>query len=164
MELLTPGTGLIVWQAIIFLLLFFLLSKYAWKPILGSLKIREESIQEALDTAEKAKQEMAQLQSDNKKMMEEARRERDEMLKEARDVANQLKEEAKDDASKQADKIISDARVAINTEKDAAMAEVKGQLADLVLVVTEKVLRETLKGDAAQKSLIEKYVKDVNLN
>ena len=164
MELLTPGTGLIIWQAIIFLLLFFLLAKFAWKPILGSLKIREESIQTALDAAEKAKQEMAKLQADNKKMMDEARQERDEMLKEARDVANSIKEEAKEDASKQAEKLISDARTAINTEKAAAMAEVKGQLAGLVLTVTEKVLRETLKDDAAQKDLIEKYVKDVNLN
>jgi F-type H+-transporting ATPase subunit b len=164
MELLTPGTGLIIWQAIIFLLLFFLLAKYAWKPILNSLKIREESIQEALDSAEKAKAEMAQLQADNKKMMDEARLQRDQMLKEARDVANAIREEAKEDASKQADKIITDARAAINTEKQAAMAEVKGQLAELVLTVTEKVLKDNLKDDAAQTSLIDKYVKDVNLN
>lgn len=164
MELLTPGTGLIIWQAIIFLLLFFLLAKYAWKPILDSLKIREASIQEALDSAEKAKAEMAQLQADNKKMMEEARLERDQMLKEARDVANTIKEEAKEDATKQAEKIITDARAAINTEKQAAMAEVKGQLAGLVLTVTEKVLKDNLKNDAAQTALIDKYVKDVNLN
>ncbi len=164
MELLTPGTGLIIWQAIIFLLLFFLLAKYAWKPILDSLKIREASIQDALDSAEKAKAEMAQLQADNKQMMEEARQQRDLLLKEARDVANSIKEEAKEDASKQAEKIITDARVAIQTEKQAAMAEVKGQLAGLVLTVTEKVLKDNLKDDAAQTALIDKYVKDVNLN
>jgi F-type H+-transporting ATPase subunit b len=164
MELLTPGTGLIIWQAIIFLLLFFLLAKYAWKPILNSLKIREASIQDALDSAEKAKAEMAQLQADNKKMMEEARQQRDLMLKEARDVANSIREEAKEDATKQAEKIITDARVAIHTEKQAAMAEVKGQLAGLVLTVAEKVLKDNLKDDAAQTALIDKYVKDVNLN
>lgn len=164
MELLTPGTGLIVWQTIIFLLLFFLLAKFAWKPILNSLKIREESIQTALDAAEKAKEEMAQLQADNKKMMDEARQQRDEILKEARDVANTIKEEAKEEASKQTEKMISDARAAINNEKQAALSEVKGQVADLVLQVTEKILRENLENDSAQKDLINKYVKDVNLN
>ena len=159
MELLTPGTGLIVWQTIIFLLLFFLLAKYAWKPILNSLKIREESIQTALDAAEKAKEEMAQLKADNKKMMDEARQQRDEILREARDVANAIKDEAKEDASKQTDKMIKDAN-----EKQAALSEVKGQVADLVIQVTEKILREKLQDDSAQKALIDKYVKDVNLN
>ena len=164
MELLTPGTGLIVWQTIIFLLLFFLLAKFAWKPILNSLKIREESIQSALDSAEKAKAEMQQLQADNKKMMDEARQQRDEILKEARDVANSIKDEAKQDASRQTEKMIADAKAAINNEKQAAMAEVKDQVAGLVLQVTEKILREQLKDESAQTSLIEKYVKDANLN
>lgn len=164
MELLTPGTGLIVWQTIIFVLLFFLLAKFAWKPILNSLKIREESIQSALDAAEKAKDEMAQLKADNKKMMDEARQQRDEILKEARDVANSIKDEAKQDASKQADKMIKDARAAINNEKQAAISEVKNQVAGLVLQVTEKILREKLQDESAQQDLIEKYVKDVNLN
>ena len=87
MELLTPGSGLIIWQAIIFLMLFVLLSKFAWKPILGSLKEREDSIQNALDTAEKARAEMAKLTSDNEKLLKEAREERDKMLKDAREVA-----------------------------------------------------------------------------
>ena len=164
MELLTPGTGLIVWQTIIFLLLFFLLAKFAWKPILNSLRIREESIQSALDSAEKAKAEMAQMQADNKKMMDEARQERDAILKEARDVANSIKDEAKQDASKQAEKMIADAKAAINNEKQAALSEVKGQVAGLVIQVTEKILREKLQDEKAQQALIDKYVKDVNLN
>ncbi|MCA6078309.1 F0F1 ATP synthase subunit B [Fulvivirga sedimenti] len=164
MELLTPGTGLIIWQTIIFLLLFFLLAKFAWKPILSSLKIREESIQSALDAAEKAKDEMAKLQADNKKMMDEARVERDAILKEARDVANNIKEEAKNDAAKQTEKMIADAKLAINTEKQAAMSDVKNQVAGLVLEVTENILRERLQDDKAQTALIEKYVKDANLN
>jgi F-type H+-transporting ATPase subunit b len=164
MELLTPGTGLIIWQTIIFLLLFFLLAKFAWKPILNSLKIREESIQSALDAAENAKEEMAKLQADNKKMMDEARVERDAILKEARDVANNIKEEAKNDAAKQTEKMIADAKMAINTEKQAAMSDVKNQVAGLVLEVTENILRERLQDAKAQTALIEKYVKDANLN
>src|SRR5688572_2005856 len=106
MDLLTPDSGLIIWQAIIFILLVILLSKFAWKPILGSLKEREESIQNALDTADKARAEMAKLTADNESLLKQAREERDKMLKEAREVANRLKDEAQSDAKKAADKII----------------------------------------------------------
>lgn len=164
MELLTPGTGLIIWQAIIFLLLFFLLAKFAWKPITESLRIREESIQEALDSAVKAKKEMEQLQADNKKLLEEARLERDKILKEAREIANSVKEEAKADASQQADKIIKDARIAINNEKQAALTEVKGEVAGMVIMVAEKLLKEKLSNKSEQEKLIEQYIKDVKLN
>ncbi|MEM7107922.1 MAG: F0F1 ATP synthase subunit B, partial [Bacteroidota bacterium] len=101
MDLLTPGSGLIFWQALIFLLLIILLAKLAWKPIITSLKIREESIQEALDSAEKAKEEMAALQADNKKLLDEARIERDQILKDARTMANSITEAAKEEATKQ---------------------------------------------------------------
>src|SRR5688572_8914693 len=125
MELLTPGTGLILWQLIIFVALVFLLSKLAWKPIINSLKERESSIQSALDTAERARAEMAQLKSDNEKLLKEAREERDKMLKEARDIANRIKDEAQTDAKKSADKILAEARAAINVEKEAAMRDVR---------------------------------------
>src|ERR1041385_4694587 len=102
MDLLTPGTGLIFWQLITFLGLFFILAKFAWKPILGSLKEREESIQTALDSAEKAKQEMASLKSDNEKLLKEAREERDRILRDARTASNQLQDEAQTNAKKTA--------------------------------------------------------------
>ncbi|MFM8741835.1 MAG: F0F1 ATP synthase subunit B, partial [Cytophagales bacterium] len=121
MELLTPGTGLIIWQAIIFIALFFLLSKLAWKPIVASLKEREESIQSALDAAEKAKIEMASLKSDNEKLLKEAREERDKILREAREAANRFHDEAQAAAKKNADRIIEDAKAVIHTEKAAAL-------------------------------------------
>ena len=164
MELLTPGTGLIIWQTIIFLILLFLLSKLAWKPIIHSLRIREESIQEALDSAVEAREEMSKLKADNEKLLEEARIERDKILKEAREIGNNLKEEAKADASATADKMIADAREAINNEKEAAMADVRAQVAELALQVSEKLLREKLSDDKSQKALVEKYVKDINVN
>src|SRR5262245_31082925 len=105
MELLTPGTGLIVWQPFVFLLLVFLLGKLAWKPILSSLKEREKSIQEALDTAEKARLELSKLKADNEDLLKQAREERDKMLREAREASNRLKDEAKAEAKKTADKI-----------------------------------------------------------
>ncbi len=125
MDLLTPGTGLILWQIFVFLLLVLLLAKFAWKPILGSLKEREESIQQALDSAEKAKIEMAALKSDNEKLLREAREERDKILREAREAANRLHDQAQADAKKNADKIIEDAKAIIQTEKNAALRDVK---------------------------------------
>lgn len=164
MELLTPGTGLIVWQTIIFLLLLFLLTKFAWKPIMHSLRIREDSIQEALDSAVQAREEMNQLKAENEKLLDEARMERDKLLKEAREVGNALKEEAKADASATADKIISDARAAIKTEKEAAMADVRAQVAALALQISEKLLRQKLSDDKSQKALVDRYLNDLNIN
>ncbi|MEM9297020.1 MAG: F0F1 ATP synthase subunit B [Bacteroidota bacterium] len=156
--------GLFFMQILIFVLILFLLIKFAWRPILESLKIREESIQDALNSAEKAKEEMATLQADNKKLLDEARKERDQILNDARGIANSIKEEAKEDATKQAEKMIEDAKKAINTEKQAALTEVKAQVAELSLQITEKVLRKELKDSKAQKALIEGFIKDVNLS
>jgi F-type H+-transporting ATPase subunit b len=164
MELLTPGTGLILWQLIIFIALVFLLSKLAWKPIINSLKERESSIQSALDTAERARAEMAQLKSDNEKLLKEAREERDKMLKEARDIANRIKDEAQTDAKKSADKILAEARAAINVEKEAAMRDVRAQVALFSLEVAEKLMKKNLASDKEQKNLVEGYIKDLKLN
>jgi F-type H+-transporting ATPase subunit b len=164
MELLTPGTGLIIWQAFVFILLFFLLSKLAWKPILSSLKERETSIQNALDTAEKARAEMAKLTADNEKLLKEAREERDKILREAREASNRLKDEAQADAKRNADKIIDDARAAINIEKQAALKEVRVQVALFSLQVAERLMKKNLSSDKEQKELVEGYINDLKLN
>lgn len=164
MDLLTPGTGLILWQLIIFIALFLLLSKLAWKPIIASLKERENSIQSALDTAEKARLEMAQLKSDNEKLLKEAREERDRILREAREVSNRLKEEAQTDAKKSADKIVEDARAAINIEKQAAMKEVRTQVALFSIEIAERLMKKNLSEDKAQKDLVADYIKDLKIN
>jgi F-type H+-transporting ATPase subunit b len=164
MELLTPGTGLIIWQAIIFLALFFLLSKLAWKPIVSSLKEREQSIQSALDAAEKAKIEMVSLKSDNEKLLKETREERDKILREARDAANRLHDEAQASAKKNADKIIEDAKAVIQTEKAAALRDVKAQVAMVSLSIAEKLIKKNLSDDKAQKELTDTFIKDLKLN
>jgi F-type H+-transporting ATPase subunit b len=164
MELLTPGTGLIIWQLIVFVLLFLLLSKLAWKPIISSLKEREVSIQSALDTAEKARLEMSQLKSENEKLLKEAREERDRILKEAREVSNRMKDEAQQDAKKSADRIIEDARAAINIEKQAALKEVRVQVALFSLEVAEKLMKKNLSDDKSQKELVDSYIKDLKIN
>ncbi|HEY0769084.1 MAG TPA: F0F1 ATP synthase subunit B [Sphingobacteriaceae bacterium] len=164
MDLLIPGEGLIIWQLIIFVLLFLLLSQLAWKPIISSLKERERSIQDALDTAEKARLEMSQLRSDNEKLLKEAREERDRILREAREVSNRMKDDAQAEAKKSADRIIEDAKAAINIEKQAALKEVKIQVAMFSLDIAEKLMKKNLSSDKAQKDLVESYVKDLKTN
>jgi F-type H+-transporting ATPase subunit b len=164
MELLTPGTGLIIWQTFVFLLLVLLLAKLAWKPILGALKERETSIQEALDTAEKARLEIAELKADNENLLIVTREERDRMLREAREASNRMIEEAQGEAKKSADKIIHDARAAISIEKQAALKEIKVQVAMFSLEIAEKLLKNNLSTDKAQKELVETYVADLKVN
>ncbi len=164
MDLLLPGEGLIIWQAVVFLALFFLLAKLAWKPILGSLKEREESIQQALDSAEQAKKEMASLKADNEKLLRDAREERDKILKEAREAANRLHDQAQADAKKNADKLIDDAKAVIQTEKNAALRDVKAQVAAFSLEVAEKLIKKNLADDKAQKDLADSYIKELKLN
>ena len=164
MELLTPGTGLIIWQLIVFVLLFFILSKLAWKPIISSLKEREKSIEDALDTADNARLEIAKLKADNENLLKQAREERDKMLRDAREASNRMKDEAQLVAKKSADKIIEDARVAIGIEKQAALKEIKIQVAMFSLEVAGKLLKENLSNDKAQKELVQKYVNDIKVN
>jgi len=164
MDLLTPGPGLIIWQLFVFVLLVILLGKLAWKPILSSLKEREESIQQALDSAEKAKVEMAALKTDNEKLLREAREERDKILRDAREAANRMHDQAQSNAKKNADKIIEDAKAIIQTEKNAALRDVKAQVAMFSLEIAEKLIKNNLKEDKAQKELADTFIKDLKLN
>ena len=164
MELLLPDTGLFIFQLVAFLLLLFILGKFAWKPILASLKEREDSIENALKSAEQAKEEMQALQSDNEKLLAGARAERDSLLKEAVTAANKIKEDAKAETSKITAKMVKDAKASIENEKRAALADVKTQVAALSLDITEKVLRTQLGEKKAQETLVDEYVKDLNLN
>lgn len=164
MELLTPGSGLLFWQVVVFLALFFLLAKMAWKPILTSLKERETSIQASLDAAEKAKAELASLKSDNEKLLKETREERDKILRDARDAGSRLHDEAQAAAKKNADRIIEDAKAVINTEKQAALRDVRGQVAQFSLEIAEKLLKKNLSTDKAQKDLVDGFIKDLKLN
>ncbi|WP_226389991.1 F0F1 ATP synthase subunit B [Penaeicola halotolerans] len=164
MDLIIPDSGLIIWQAIIFLIVLLILRKFAWKPILGALSEREASIENALLAAENAKKEMANLKAENEKLLEQARLERDNILKGANEAAKQITEDAKTEASKISSKMIEDAKLVIDTEKKAALSEVKNQVALLTIEVTEKILRKNLSEDKAQQELVEGYVKDLKLN
>jgi F-type H+-transporting ATPase subunit b len=164
MELLTPGLGLVFWQAVIFILLVLLLGKFAWRPILHSLKIREDSIEEALRSADEARAEMSKLQADNEKLLAEAREERDILIKEANKMAAQLKEDAKEDAKKISAKMMEDAKAGIASEKEAALKEVRDLVASLSVEIAEKLIRKSLGDEKAQKALVNEFLADKNVN
>lgn len=164
MGLVTPGIGLIFWTTLAFLTVFFLLKKMAWKPILESIKKREESIDQALKAAENAKMEMALLKANNEKMMKEAREERDAILKEARDYKDAIISEAKAKAQTEADRVMASARDAIRNEKMAAIAELKNQVATLSIDIAEKILKTELSSENKQATVVNNLVNEINLN
>ncbi|KIO51169.1 F0F1 ATP synthase subunit B [Flavobacterium hibernum] len=161
---LTSPESLIFWTTIIFIVFFFLLAKFAWKPILGAVKSREESINNALASAEAARLEMQNLTADNERILKEARAERDAMLKEAREMKEQMIAESKNEAQEQGQKLIAQAKLAIENEKNAAMAELKSQVSNLSLSIAEKLLKEELSNKESQTKLVEKMLGDVKLN
>ena len=164
MELLVPEFGLVILQTIAFLLLMFLLAKFAWKPVLAAIKEREQSIDEALNKAELAKQEMTRLTAQNEELMKEARFERDRILKEAKTLKDNILHEAKAQAHTEGAKLIEKARIEIENQKKAALAELKNQVSTLSLDIAERVLRNQLQDKAKQQELVTNLLKDVELN
>ena len=156
--------GLFIWQIVIFVGLILLLKKFAWKPILDAVNEREEGIKNALESAENAKKEMQDLQADNQRILQEARLERDNMLKEAREMKEKIVADAKNEAQAQGQKMIEQAKAAIESEKNAAMNELKLQVSTLSLSIAEKVLKDELSNKEAQTKLVEKMLGDVKLN
>ncbi|MFV8331799.1 F0F1 ATP synthase subunit B [Flavobacterium sp. GSP14] len=156
--------GLFIWQIAIFVGLILLLKKFAWKPILDAVNDREEGIKNALLSAENARNEMQNLQADNQRILQEARLERDNMLKEAREMKEKMVADAKNEAQVQGLKMIEQAKAAIESEKNAAMAELKLQVSTLSLSIAEKILKDELSNKEAQTKLVEKMLGDVKLN
>ena len=164
MDLVTPGIGMIFWSTLFFLVLLFILGKFAWPAILTAVKARNESIRHALDAAKKAKEEMTQLKADNEKILAEAKAERNALLKEAKQVKDQLIAEAKEKATEEANKLVKSAREAIRNEKAAALNEMKEQMATLSVDIAEQILRAKLGESKAQKELVDKLISEADLN
>jgi F-type H+-transporting ATPase subunit b len=164
MELLTPQLGLFIWTLLAFLIVFFLLRKFAWGPILSSLNTREKTIADSLETAQRVKAEMAQLKNEHEELMVKAREERSLMLKEARETRDKIVNEAKEAAKVEANKIMAESLQAIEAQKMAALTEVKNQVGKLVIEVTEKVLRKELSNQQAQEAHINGLVNEIKLN
>ena len=153
LDLVTPGIGLIFWTSVVFLLLVFILKKFAWKPILDAVEKRSDSIEKAINAADEAKASLEQLNIERDKIKKESLAERDALLKEARDTKNKIISEAKAKAKQETDKILSDAREVI-----------KNQVAILSLEIAEKIVKDQLSSNDKQKALVDALVKDVNLN
>ncbi len=156
--------GLFFWQAIILVILIVLLAKFAWKPILAALAAREEGISNALLAAENAKKDIQNLKVDNEKLLAEARAERDAMIKEAREIKEKMIADAKSEAQAQGEKMIESAKASIESEKNAAMAELKNQVSTLSLEIAETLLKGELSNKEAQTKLVEKMLGDAKLN
>ncbi|RYE29865.1 MAG: ATP synthase F0 subunit B [Sphingobacteriaceae bacterium] len=162
--LLNEHLGFVVWSSIAFLLLLFLLGKFAWKPIVGAITERERSIEDALLKAEAAKDELSRLTVENEALLKKARAERDLILKEAKQVKDQIIAEAKDNAIAEGNKLIEKAKVEINTLKEIAMADVKNQIATLSVDIAEKILRKQFDDKQKQDELVTDLLKEVRLN
>jgi len=163
MDLVTPELGLVFWTTISFAILFFLLAKFAWKPIMAAIDTRERSIEDALLKAEAAKDEMSRLTNENEELLKQARAERDLILKEAKKVKDQIVGDAKEAAQTEGARMIELARVEINNQKAIAMADVKNQVAALSLEIAEKVLRKQFEDGQKQDELVSQLLKEVKL-
>lgn len=162
--MLDISIGTVVWSSIAFLVVAFILAKFAWKPILASLKEREESIDQSLKSAERARNEMAALKADNEELLKQARLERDAMLKDARDTRERLMSEAKEKAQEEYGRIVESAKETIRNEKMAALVDIKNQVASLSLEIGVKLIKDKLDTNEEQKKLIDKYIDEAKLN
>ncbi len=164
MGLVMPNPGTIIWMLIIFGVVLFILKKFAWKPILNALKEREESIATALNSAEEAKKEVAGLKADNEKIIIEARREKDAILKEAKELKEKIIAEAKEKAGLETQKSIDQARLQIQAEKNSAINDIKKQVAELSIMIAEKVIKKQLAGKGEQEKMVDGLIDDIKLN
>lgn len=163
-SLTSPAIGTIFWTVLIFSVFFLILKKYAWKPVLGAIKQREEMIKGSLASAEKARRDMVKLQSDNEAILRKAREEREGILKEAREVRDRLISEARGKATEEAEFIIEKARTGIEIEKNKALSEIREQVVNLSVEIAAKLMGEKLKQSGEQERLIDKYLKEIDLN
>ena len=161
--LVLPDIGLVFWNTIAFIILFVVLKKMAWKPMLKAIHDRESGIEEALSKAEKMKAEMTALANENEALLHKAREERAVLIKEAKEQSDRMIAEAKEKAKSEYDRIVADAQVAINQQKNAALTDVKNQVGALVIEVSEKILRKELSNKAEQENYIKQLAEDVKL-
>ncbi len=164
MGLLLPHLGLFVWTLLAFLIVFYILKKFAWTSILKGLNERESNIADSIASAERVKKEMAQLKNDNEALLQAAREERATLLKEAKEIKDKMINDAKEEAKYQASKIIADANASIQHQKMAALTDIKNQVGKMVVEVSEKILRKELSDKANQEAYISQLAEEIKLN
>lgn len=159
-----PSPGLALWSLIIFLIFWYLIVKFAFRPIINALEKREADIQNAIDGAKLAREEMAALKSNNEQLLAEAREERAKILQEAKDLKNQILKDAKDQAKEEAAKILTQAKIEIENQKHAAMIEMKNKVGEFAIEIAEKIIRQNLANNAEQQRLVRSLIDDIKLN
>jgi len=164
MGLVTPDFGLVFWMSLSFLLVLFILKKYAWKPILQMLKDREKTITDSLNSAQNAKLEMQQLKAENEKILATARAERDVMLREAKEAKDLIIKNSEHEARERANKIIENAQLEIESQKNKALAEIREKVAEISITIAEKILRRELATENKQQNFLENLINDTKLN
>jgi F-type H+-transporting ATPase subunit b len=164
MGLITPDIGLVFWMLVTFGIVLFILGKFAWKPILKALGERENSIAEALDKAEEAKKQMASLKADNEKLLAQARTEREAILREAKEMKDSIIATAKTSAETEGKKMLASAKENIEREKNAAINDLKNQVAAYSIEIAEQLLRKKLESGKEQEELLNKAISKFHLN
>lgn len=162
--LLNPEPGLVIWSGLTFLVVLALLTKFAWNPILGMLKAREDEINSSIAKAKEAQQEYARIEAQKAKMEAESRAERDALIKEAKEKVKQMLDEAHKRSQEEGDKLIEQARAQIEREKAGAIDDLKRQVAALSVQIAGKLIESNLQSGDSQEKLIEKYLQESNFN
>jgi len=150
--------GLFIWTILTFLILFFVLAKFAWKPLLAALESRENTIKSSLEDAEKAKTELERLNAESEEIIAKARSEAQTIRVEAKSAAEKIKADVMVQAGEDAKKIRDEAEKQIQVEKDKAINEIRQEVVNLTMTVAEKVIKKNLSKEDNQ-SLIEDSIK-----
>ncbi|KRP07920.1 MAG: ATP F0F1 synthase subunit B [Sphingobacteriales bacterium BACL12 MAG-120813-bin55] len=164
LDLVKPDPGLFIWTVLIFLVVLFILWKFAFGPIANALSDREKGIQASLDEAKKAREAMEAMKADNERILNEAREERAKMLREAKEAKDQIVAEAREKANQEYNRIVEDAQKQIDNQRMAAMIDIKNQVGQMVLEVSEKVLRRELSDKQAQEAFTRQLVDDIKVH
>lgn len=164
MELINPGLGYLFWMLVVFLILLFLLKKFAWKPILSAVNQRNNAIEKAMMAAEEARAEVAKMKADNERIIQEAKLQKDAILKEAKEASDKIVAASKGKAKEEADRILAEAQRRIMQERQAAVQDMKTQVAEHAVGIAEKILKNQMQGAVAQDNYLNNLVKDIELN
>jgi F-type H+-transporting ATPase subunit b len=164
MGLVIPDTGLLFWMVLSFAITFWILAKFAWKPILKTLKNREENIENSINQAKDAREEMEKLKAENLQILAQARSERDLLLQEAADLREKMIQKAEVDAKEKTEKMLNEAHLLIENEKQKALAEIKSKVVELSIEISQKVLQRELQNKEAQKDFINTLADNAKFN
>lgn len=161
MNLMLPDSGLLFWMTIIFAIVFFVLAKFGFPIITGMVEKRRKRISDSLEAARTAEQALAHLQTEQERIISETRAQQNKLMQEAAAERDRMIAQAQDKAREEAQKIMDEARARIQEEKEAAIKEVRKEVAVISLAIAEKVVRKDLSTDASQKALADRLLDEM---